>query len=356
MNEEVEYEDDLSNDILDAMDETGYDDTPEPVAEEAPEDEEGEEGDAAPEDVEAAQESEDSEGVKTDGEANAGDSTPIPAPASMSTADAENFSKLPRELQSWIASREKDRNLAFQRKTYELANAARKYQGIDEAFSQIDDALRLNGKTRETYINELITADKLLHSHPQQAIQWLAQSKGIDLRQLTQQPEGDQGQPGQQFQQPMDPRFDQVFNQLQQVQSYIQNQQQSVTDQQKSAAMGQIQQFRMATDEAGNKLYPYFDEVRTQMAPIVTALEKKGVSGSEAMKQAYDAAIQLVPNVKAAHDQLIAQRYEAEARARAEEARKKTKSKKTDSVSRQSEPMPDDIFAALNNTWDELAA
>lgn len=238
----------------------------------------------------------------------------VEPPEHWAPADKEIFKQADPVHQRWLMQRYKDmergvnekfQSLAEQRKQVErdiaLADTARQHfapitrmlatQGVDEA-----GAMRIASAWLQSY-----------YSNPRATVQQLAQQAGISLNAASQALKQEAGQ--QQDQEIYDPQVRRIKQQLdaltqhtvqqqhaQQAAAYRlwQAQQQHVRENVK----GEWASFREYKDESGRLVFPHADELKTEMAGLLTA-QANGQYLVKDLQDAYQKALAMRPDLRA---------------------------------------------------------
>lgn len=196
-------------------------------------------------------------------------------PSTWRAAAKAEWEKLPDVIRAEISKREDD-----------FGNGISKYKQTAEYGEQIQQIIapympmiQAEGGTPERAIQSLFnTAYQLRTGSPQQKgalIRKMAEVYGADL--------GDMGQP-----EPADPNYQHLQQQVQSLQQTFQQREQAFQQEQVTQAQQNVMQFQNATDEKGNAKYPYFENVRADMADLIDAAQSRGQHLS--LEQAYNKA------------------------------------------------------------------
>lgn len=94
-----------------------------------------------------------------------------------SAEDKETFSKLPREAQDFLISKDKKFQAHYTRKLQEVSE-------IKRALEPVRQEIEYFGVTEADAIRRLIGAHKMLQQKPAEAIRFIADSYGLDINQL----------------------------------------------------------------------------------------------------------------------------------------------------------------------------
>jgi hypothetical protein len=335
--------------LLDTLD-AAWDETAEAEAEaESPETPaaEQEAAEAAPE-----QEAEEAEAAAAE-DADDEPAGPVEAPEHWPQADKDLFDQLPDDSKSWFLDKTKSLEAGYDSKFKEVADQRKRfsaYEQIDQLIEPNREQLRLAGVTEQAYIGQLMAADRYLREKPGEAIAWLAQTYGIDLKQQTagQESEADM----------LDPvaatRIDTLTSKISSLETQLQQRQQAEQQAGANALQGRIDEFRDAADEKGNPAHPHFEEVRAHMGALINS------GAATDLDSAYEQAIWASPKLR---DDLIA-RQTTEAAKTAQAARQEQvgKAKKasrnvngTGAAGTVEREEADTHLEELERQWDELA-
>jgi hypothetical protein len=226
----------------------------------------------------------------------------LSAPKTWPAEHREAFAELPEEQQNFMLQREKERDAAFTRKTTDLAEQRRKFEGIEGVLAPYAEQMKSHGISEAEYVSRLMSYDHALRYNPQAAIQQLAQHYGIDLS----------NDSGADWSDDPDPQFQQLQQQLNSQNAEIQHFKQAQLDREHQQISGQVENFATETDTNGNLKHPHFEAVRERMGRLVNSGETTD------LQVAYDMAVRL-------DDDLYKQTIQAERKAVAaqEEGRRK---------------------------------
>lgn len=224
----------------------------------------------------------------------------IEAPNSWSAEMKAKFGSLPPETQQYIAEREREAHTAITQKGEQI----KAFEPIRQALDQNREVFIKNGVTEAEAISKYVAADRFLESNPAEAIKWLAESYGVDLRQFT------TGNPQQdQSQQPSSEVL-----QLRRELAEIKN---SLTARERSEHQAQTATVTQAiNDFASKEENKYFNEVEEELMGLIPIIRSKepNLSHGEVLQKAYDRAVYANPDVR--------QRIQADQQKAAEDKRK----------------------------------
>lgn len=239
----------------------------------------------------------------------------VEAPQHWPATDREMFAKQSPEAQKWILGRHKAMEADYTRRTQEIAPIRRLKEGIDEVFAPFRDAMARDGIDEVSAIKQLVAAHNYLQQKPAEAIGWLAEKYGIDLKQVVEGAgaSGTEGQP--------DPRLLKLDSKVAEVDKKVTSVLTAHEQREHQARLNEVTQFADAKDAQGKPLRPYFDEVATDIRDLIVAS-----GGKLALQDAYDRAIYANPQTRAkvlaAQDAERRAKEEAERKAKADAAKK----------------------------------
>ena len=198
----------------------------------------------------------------------------ITAPNSWSAEMKAKFGSLPPEAQQYIAQRESEMHAAITQKGEQI----KAFEPIRQTLDQHREVFAKNGVSEAEGISRFIAADRFLEQNPSAAIQWLAESYGVDLRQFS-------ANPGSTDQSPVPPR--EVFElkqEVNQLKSYLTAQQRQSHEAEQATVVKTVEDF--AKDK------PHFEKVRKIMGSLMQAGEAADLN------EAYDKATYAHPEVR----------------------------------------------------------
>ena len=218
----------------------------------------------------------------------------IIAPKGYTEKFADDFKNLPQEWQVFLSEREANTDAQLNDYAAKLQN----YQSLDELFEQNRQRLKNLGiEKMQDWLTGLAWLDNQIEEHPAKTLQAIAAIYGVkaEFPQIrNKQPEPE-----------VVARLCQLEHQYRDLTSYLQAQ-----DTQRLVDL--IRMFGRQTDQSGNLLHPYFDEVKQQVFVLLN-------SGTAAdIEQAYESALWLNPSTRA---KLVQQTINAQT-AEAEKAKK----------------------------------
>lgn len=224
----------------------------------------------------------------------------IEPPSSWSAEKKAIWSSLPPDAQAYVAQRESDAHKAISEK----GQRAAMYDAVEQAIGEHKTALISEYGSVDRAVNTLVNVAMQAGQRPAEFVRWFAQQHRLDLSQLA--------QPSGQMAPPTDP---QIHN-LSQTVTTLQHQ---IEQQQLAAYAAQIAEFSGAKDARGQPLRPYFDDVRANMARLMTAGE------ATSLEDAYEKATRINGDVWAKIEAQKEAARHAEATARAAKAQAEAK-------------------------------
>lgn len=221
----------------------------------------------------------------------------IQPPQSMSAKDRESFHKLPPEQQKWVSERVKQMEADYTRKTMDLAEKSKTFDGIEQIMAPRRQALAMNGMDDKTAIGQLFAYSDFAERDPVGFARHLLEQRGIPLSALT--------EPGQQA----DPQLIAMQQQLASVTNHLTSQEAQQRAQTEQAITAAVEEF------ANDAAFPYYAELEGEMVPIVASLRQTNPSLThrQSLEKAYRMAM-------AASDEVSA-KVEADKQAKAEAER-----------------------------------
>lgn len=226
------------------------------------------------------------------------------APKAYTKEYQENFKSLSPEWRKYLIEREKQVEKGFS----EQGNKIGAYKWADDVFGTRQERLgKLGFKGSRDYVEHLTAIDDALANDPVGTLRALSEAYGVDVN-----------------------NNEQISNSLQkqinEIQQSLANQQAFIQAQQTQNANKAFDEFVAAKDEAGALKHPYWQEVRTDMVPLL----QNGISTT--LEDAYERAIWTNKDVR---EKIIAAQAKADidskvaAASKAKEAGFAPKSKQT---------------------------
>ena len=253
---------------------------------------------------------------------------PIRVPPSLPAALKAEFKNLDPKWRDFLVKRDEDVNAFRQAQETKAARLNR----LDEILAPHKEAWALQGLDDHQALTKLVAAEKVLRENPTQGLLYLAQSYGVDLRQLVQptgqqpgqpQPYGAQQAPDNPL---LNPALQPVLAEIETLKSALAKQEEAASQASTAAAVAQINEF------ASNPANMYFDNVKDDVAARLESGRAKTLA--EAYEQAIWAHHEIRPLL------IKEQTAAIEAKAREEAARAKAAAAKAASVSVVGAPTP----------------
>lgn len=217
-------------------------------------------------------------------------------PQSWPKEQADLWAKLDQPARDYILRRETE----FEKGMTRNSEKYKPYEELDKVFEPWREKWSLEGATPAAKVQQLLAAQAFLDRSPAEGIAWLANSYGIDLRQLA--GAGSQAQP-----QNSDPEVAQLKAKIAQLENFATTQQQR----EHQAFMSSVQSEIDAFQKSGKA--PHFEALKKEIAGLL----QSGMAAS--LQDAYDRAVWLNPEVrqKAIEEQRIADAKKASEQAEA---------------------------------------
>lgn len=230
--------------------------------------------------------------------AEAATSSPPSGPPAGWSADAKAaWNQLPPAIQAAVSRREQEVSDGFRQKSEEL----KMWQGIEQQLAPRRQTFAQMGYRNDAQVvDHLLTFADAYTRNPAGLIQHLAETAGIDLRQLAQQPAGQQQRPTASAQPPatrQDPQIASLTNELTTLK-------QQMSQREVAEAAATLKAF------AADPKHPHFEEVRADMARLLQA-------GEPDIEAAYQKAVWANP---ATREKLLAEQAAAGQRQKADKS------------------------------------
>ena len=227
----------------------------------------------------------------------------LTAPKHWPKEEQEIFNAWDANVQHQVMDRYKAMEGDYTKKTQALSKYKKRNEALDEIYGPFRDDFQRAGMDEVAATRQLLAAHKYLREDTQQAIKWLAQSYGVDLKAVN-----DDTAIEDEY---ADPQMKAMQQQIAQLQGTIQNQQQQAQNMQKQEVQTLIDNFQTAKDEDCNLKHPHYEAVQNQMAALVGSGQAKDIA------QAYDMAVFANPETRA-------KVLEEQAKQKEEQAKKET--------------------------------
>ena len=209
----------------------------------------------------------------------------ISAPKHWPKEEQEIFNAWDANVQHQVMDRYKAMEGDYTKKTQALAKYKKRNESLDEIYGPFKDDFQRAGMDEVAATRQLLAAHKYLREDPQQALKWLAQSYGVDLKAVN-----DDTAIEDEY---ADPQMKAMQQQIAQLQGTITNQQQQAQNMQKQEVQAMIDNFQTAKDADGNLKHPHFDVVQNQMSGLISSGVAKDI------ESAYEMAVYANPETRA---------------------------------------------------------
>jgi hypothetical protein len=265
---------------------------------------------------------------------------PIDPPARWTKEEKEQFAALDPSIQKILLGRNKGLEADYTRKMGEIAQERQRFHQLEQVLGPRRDTWQRQGMNDAQFINSVMSYWDLAQRDPMSFIDTFARERGIDLA-AAYTPTAEQiaayfggqtqagGDPNGYAQaNNLPPAVMQQLNAMQQQQEQLRNvvmqQHQTLTQREQAerqamnnAATSEIQQFMNAADENGSPLYPFFQDVRTDMVKLMQS------GFAQTLHEAYEKAVHIRPDVRSKlEENREITRRRAEEQRRQEEAAK----------------------------------
>lgn len=225
-----------------------------------------------------------------------------------------------KETQGYITKRDQ-----------EYADYRKRFDPIGELVKPYESVWAQQGMTPDMGLRSVLSAYQALNQDPQGTLLRLAQSYGVDLQSAYAEAPY------------IPPEVQAIQQQLDQVNTYFQQQQQQQYQQNTARLNQEIQAFQTATDEKGNPLHPHFERVFDTMVQLAQAGMAKSIPEAYEKAVAWDKDLQAELHAQKQQEQAVTRAADAQ---RALEASKTVKSKGAEGAV-PSKSFRDDMEAAL---------
>lgn len=245
---------------------------------------------------------------------------PILPPAHWDKEHKEFFGTLPREIQDVIVKRETDRERGVSKKITEIEQQRKAYEELEKELQPNLETWGLAGKQPAQVVRQLVAMQNFLNRDPVSALNVIAQSYGLDLRNL-----GSHG--GNGTAQTGDPQVRSLMSMIDNLQSRLSTYEQQSQQGQYQGVERDIEQFATEKDAAGNELRPYFQNVADEIArliPIYRA-EMPEATHREVLQTVYEKAVWANPDTRQAMLKMQEQTRLAELKRKSEQAKRASK-------------------------------
>jgi len=253
-----------------------------------------------------------------------------------------------RTYQEAMANLWKETQGHVTRKEQEAAQYRHAVSQWNEMFSPLERELQMRGTNPQALTNQLLGYYQQINENPMEGLFRVAQDFGVTTDQVREFLDGQPYVP---------PEVSGLQQQVQQLQSALEQQSQQAQQQEAAEVMQRIESFANATDESGNLLRPHLQTVENDMAQLIYGY--RAANGGRApndseLQSLYERACRMNDEV---FEQLNADQGAQEAARKAAQAKKakaaaKRPSGKQSGHDGDSKSLVDDLEAA----WNEAAA
>jgi len=237
------------------------------------------------------------------------DFEPVIPPASLTAEEKAQWKAWNKDVQRYIARREKERDSGLTRKMMELSQKGRYYDSFRKTVEPHLEHLQRAGVDPHVAYNRMLAWHNAMQQNPQQAAVQFLRSYGLTPNHLGQAPQG--GQPAPQMHQPQVPP--EVMQRLQRAEGILHRYQQTEVQRMYESADSEAKAWLDEKNEKGDLLRPYAKELQDEMAPVVAALKAASPKAQNAsiLNKAYRAVLDDHPEITEA----IEKQKEAKAKA-----------------------------------------
>lgn len=239
----------------------------------------------------------------------------------------EAFKGLDRQAQEFILERHKELEGDYTKKTQELAEQRKEIERISKVLEPYTEVLSKQGVEIEPHLAQALQYYFAYTQDPAGTLRALAQNANLTQEQLF-EAESD------------DPSIRALKRDLDQTRAELAKLR-AQPKEDYSAGQRQIDEFASAKDESGNPKHPYFEQVRSLMAPLVDQ--------GKSLEEAYNDVVWSIPDYR--KSQMDAERKQKEKAAKAAQAQKVAKAKKASEVLPASDVVKGDNKGSFKN-WE----
>lgn len=253
----------------------------------------------------------------------------IDAPISWSAEQKAKWATLPPDVQTYIAQRDKEYHDAFSRAGAQI----KEFEPFRDVIEPLKGYAKTLGVGEGQVIKNLLQAAQYLDQNPKAAIEWLARSRGIDLRGYSEQSQDPPEVAALRAE--LAARDERIAK----IESHLTVQQR----QQEEASTAELT--RQIADFAKDK--PHFEAVKAVMAGLL----QSGAAGT--LQDAYDRAIYADPTIR--QSILADQQKAAEDKRKKDEAEKLAAAKKAQGVNVKSSTAHDRAVRTMDDDLRGIA-
>lgn len=221
-------------------------------------------------------------------------------PGHWSDEDREIFNAIPEDARDWVLKRD----TAAQ----EAAAEREKYTALEKVLAPHREQFARAGQDEATVVNQLLAAQRFLQTNPADAVQWLAQSAGVDLSQLV-RPAASTEEPDEW----VDPQIQSLQQRLDEQNKALAALQTQQQQERETAYLSQVQAFADQKTPEGDLLHPHLESAM----PAMTALLQSQQAAT--LAEAYEKAIWMTPEIR---EKIMADNRTAEAQEKTKRAKR----------------------------------
>lgn len=238
------------------------------------------------------------------------DLDPIIPPASLTAEEKAQWKAWNRDVQRYIARREKERDGGLTKKMMEVSQKGRLYDSFRKTVEPHLAELQKAGVDPHVAYNRMLAWHNAMLQNPQEAARQFLRSYGLSIEQVGAAPQNGQQHQHQQQRWETPPELRQEIDQMRGI---LRHYQQSEAQRMYEAADNDAKSWLEEKNDKGDYLRPYAKELQDEMAPIVAALKSANPKAPNAsiLNKAYKAVLDDHPEITEA----IEKQREAKAKA-----------------------------------------
>jgi len=198
--------------------------------------------------------------------------------ASWSEEVKTYFLSLDKTGQQFLLDRHKEFEGDYTKKTQEVADVRKRYERLDDVLKPYDEIARRTGTDLAPAVATALQYYVAFQRDPLSLIKTLIQANKLTAEQLGL------------VEDTTDPAQRALTDRLANTERTLASMQQGASQANVTQLVTRVTEFKDAKDEKGNPKYPYFDRVRTLMAPIVDA--------GKSLEDSYKEAVWAVPEYR----------------------------------------------------------
>lgn len=203
----------------------------------------------------------------TESEGNPADVQPVSPPDRWSAEDKAAFSLLPREAQELVLKREKDVEGHLTKKSQEIAEQRKIYDGLESILAPRRQVWAMSGVTQELALSRLFELSDFASTDPRGFVKWFASQHGIDLGESTAAEDNEN----------VDPTLARIIEKVDALDRTTNGWRQAQEAQQTAYLQSQIDAFK------ADPKNPHFEDVRLDMMALMLGGRAKGLEDAYEM-------------------------------------------------------------------------